>query len=171
MSQKNLPNQELQTVIRASELVAVHLKACSANCHNFPDQVLPANTKLEIAYNVRWSKSPDSSALACYIDFTVHGTSNKTYSAIKEGNKVFEVKATIASVYKLSDKELSDSAIATFATQNALFNCYPFARETISNLTMRLGLAPVTLPLLKARPKKSKAGENITDQEPKASFG
>jgi preprotein translocase subunit SecB len=149
MSNSTVSQQEVQKVVQASQLVAIHLKSCNSVCHVFPTAVEPHNTHLEINTSAAWNRTEQKDVLLCYIDVGAKGIAGKFNPAIKEGAPLFEARATIVAVYQLSEKSLIDEALEIFASQNALFNSYPFLREAISNLTAKMGIPPVLIPLLK----------------------
>jgi len=70
----------------------------------------------------------------------------------------FELDYEIESVYK-PDQE----AIAAFKDGNAVFNCWPYARECVQNITSRMILRPPPLPFLRVIPKPVKAAPKATE--------
>ena len=63
----------------------------------------------------------------------------------------------------------SQADLDAFKEGNAIFHCWPFFRELVQNLAMRMGLQISPLPLLrlapKAAPKKQPAGRSSRDQK------
>ncbi len=50
---------------------------------------------------------------------------------------------------EVNDIKLNKKAVKYFGTENAYFNIYPYLREFITNMSQRMRLSPVVLPLLK----------------------
>ncbi len=58
------------------------------------------------------------------------------------------IEATFELVYELPrSDEMTQSHFEAFAEINGLFNLWPFWRELVQNITMRMGLPPLTLPV------------------------
>jgi hypothetical protein len=70
-------------------------------------------------------------------------------------NLLFEVQCSFELLYDLTDKSFipEASSIAAFTNGNAIFNCWPYAREFVQSMTSRMALSPPPLPLLKIAPK------------------
>jgi len=48
-----------------------------------------------------------------------------------------------------SDGEVSDQFLEIFTSNNVSLNSWPYFRELVQNLTQRMGMPPLTVPLLK----------------------
>jgi len=68
---------------------------------------------------------------------------------------LFEAECTFELLYELIDKSFKpeSASIAAFKDGNAIFNCWPYAREFFNSVTTRMALSPPPLPLLKIIPK------------------
>lgn len=71
---------------------------------------------------------------------------------------VVQVAATFRLVYQISDPEgFTDEHYAAFAEINGMFNLWPYWRELVQNVTLRMGLPPLTLPVRRGvRTKKDR---------------
>jgi hypothetical protein len=67
-------------------------------------------------------------------------------------NCAFEVSYEIDEDYHPSNEELS-----SFSRGTAVFNCWPYAREFLRDITARIGHQTPALPLLRIVPKKADA--------------
>jgi hypothetical protein len=68
---------------------------------------------------------------------------------------VFEVAYRIRDSYAPNESEKS-----TFSRGTAVFNCWPYAREFLRDITARLGHQTPVLPLLRITPKKATSPES-----------
>jgi hypothetical protein len=68
---------------------------------------------------------------------------------------VFEVAYRIHDAYAPSDAERS-----SFSRGTAVFNCWPYAREFLRDVTARLGHQTPVLPLLRITPKRAPSAES-----------
>jgi hypothetical protein len=68
--------------------------------------------------------------------------------------QVFRVDCTFSLLYRLPDDYVpKKEELDAFRKGNAVFNCWPYAREFLQNMTMRLGLPVPPIPLLHMQPK------------------
>ena len=69
----------------------------------------------------------------------------------------FSIKASFILLYQLpTDKDFSIDDLNIFASVNGIFNCWPYWREIVQNLTTRMGLSPLIIPLLRIPKADSK---------------
>ncbi len=81
--------------------------------------------------------------------------------------RLFAVNCTFEVCYRILDDYVpSEDERSSFSKGTAVFNCWPYAREFLREITERLGHQAPPLPLLRIVPKKSPVAE-VTDQ-PKA---
>jgi hypothetical protein len=67
---------------------------------------------------------------------------------------LFGVECSFDLDYEVEDGyHPSPEAISAFKNGNAIFNCWPYARECVQNLTFRMGLRTPPLSLLRMIPK------------------
>jgi hypothetical protein len=81
--------------------------------------------------------------------------------ASKASKKTFSLGCTFELCYSLQEGySPSEKEIAAFKDGNAIFNCWPYAREFAQNIALRMGHAAPPLPLLRVVPQpQSSAGE------------
>jgi hypothetical protein len=69
--------------------------------------------------------------------------------------RVFLINSTFEVTYQMLDEySPSQDAIQSFSRGTAVFNCWPYAREFLSDITARMGHQAPALPLLRIAPKK-----------------
>jgi hypothetical protein len=74
-------------------------------------------------------------------------------SAVPPG-LLFNVQSAFDLDYRIEEGfEPTDESIGAFKDGNAVFNCWPYAREFVQSMTSRMGLTPPPLPLLRLIPK------------------
>jgi hypothetical protein len=67
---------------------------------------------------------------------------------------LFEVVCRYALIYRLDEGYApAQEQLDAFKDGNAVFHCWPYARELVQNLTMRMGLPIPPLPFLRLAPK------------------
>ncbi len=71
--------------------------------------------------------------------------------------RLFAVHCTFEVDYELRPPGFvpSDEELASFCRGTAVFNCWPYAREYLRDITSRIGHRAPTIPLLRIVPKKS----------------
>lgn len=70
--------------------------------------------------------------------------------------RLFFVTCTFEVTYRIVDGyHPSEDEKTSFAKGTALFNCWPYAREFLRDITARLGQQPPALPLLRITPKST----------------
>jgi preprotein translocase subunit SecB len=154
VKEKNVKSQ-LLSVIKATELAAIYLQGCNSSCLVFPTMVNPKNTNLDFTQNVTWSLNDKKDIFICFVTGRVKGNA--------ESKEQFEIQATFALSYKLHNPEFSKEALTEFAERNAVYNAFPYLREALSNLSTRMGIPPVTLPLLKPPIATNSEAQQISD--------
>jgi hypothetical protein len=83
------------------------------------------------------------------------------WDAAEPPERLFLVTCTFEVAYRINDGHIpTDEERSSFSRGTAVFNCWPYAREFLRDITARLGHQTPTLPLLRITPKK-------TDAEPK----
>jgi len=69
---------------------------------------------------------------------------------------LFSIECSFDVEYEIeSGFQPSPEAIAVFKDGNAVFNCWPYAREFLQSITSRLGHQTPAIPLLRIVPKKA----------------
>jgi hypothetical protein len=71
-----------------------------------------------------------------------------TMKAGGSADQKLEVKATFAINYSMkSSAEFAESEYQAFAELNGVHNAWPFWRELVLNLTSRMGISPIVIPV------------------------
>jgi hypothetical protein len=68
---------------------------------------------------------------------------------------LFNVESAFDADYEIEDRSFSPTpeSITAFKDGNAIFNCWPYAREFVQSMTGRMAVHPPPLPLLRFVPK------------------
>lgn len=78
--------------------------------------------------------------------------------------RAFQVNCTFEAVYEMMDGyEPSEDAKRSFSRGTAVFNCWPYAREFLRDITARLGHQTPVLPLLRITPKVSESTQDVIE--------
>ena len=78
--------------------------------------------------------------------------------------RIFLVNCTFEVCYRLRDAYVpSDAERSSFSRGTAVFNCWPYAREFLRDITARLGHQVPVLPLLRITPKKAEAKPGVLE--------
>ena len=82
--------------------------------------------------------------------FQVHGYDSSDCPAL-----LFSVECAFDLDYEIQDKsfEPTEQSISAFKDGNAIFNCWPYARELVNSLTSRMDLHVPPFPFLRIVPK------------------
>ena len=90
--------------------------------------------------------------LRIQVKFNVHGETSADPPV-----RLFALDCAFDLDYELHDKsfEPSPESVAAFKDGNAVFNCWPYTREFVQNMTARMGLDLPPLPFLRIVPKQA----------------
>jgi preprotein translocase subunit SecB len=94
-------------------------------------------------------------ALAAIARVTVKGST-------EDGESIFQCKATIQLTYGFTSPSadpVPQDILQFFAVNNVPVNAWPYVRELVSSVTMRMGVGTVVLGLLKAVPHSEARNE------------
>lgn len=95
----------------------------------------------------------NGSLLVIQVSFESNGTDSSS-----SARTMFDINCTFELLYALPDGYVPTQVeIDAFKTGNAVFNCWPYAREFIQSIASRLGFHPPPIPLLRMSPKRNKA--------------
>lgn len=89
-------------------------------------------------------------------EMTIRQAEDDPSFKVADGERIAEILVALTSLYTIRpfddepDEPLSESELSAFAESSGKFALYPFVREAIHELTSRLSLPPLTLPMLKA---------------------
>jgi hypothetical protein len=74
---------------------------------------------------------------------------------------VVRVKMVFELAYRLPDgMNVSEEVLAQFGSTNGVFNAWPYARQLAHDTSLRMGLPPLVLPLLRIPELQSEPGES-----------
>ena len=97
-------------------------------------------------YKAEHKYNESDKTLVAHVSFMASGG-----RADVEDDELFKVEAAFVASYAFSDDEpIAPEAVDAFAKLNGVFNCWPFWREYLQSSTVRMGLPPLTLPLITA---------------------
>lgn len=131
------------------ELVSIRLKKASVS-YLAEEDALPATLSLRLSHKAVASRIRESD-IRFEVEFSLNGI-----NAGANDNVIFTVDCIFQADYHLKPEYVpAEEAIEAFRQGNAVFNCWPFAREFFDNLTHRMGLHIPSLPLLRVRAKQS----------------
>jgi hypothetical protein len=148
------------------------LSALQANCEIHSVTLLSCNVikaktgsgKFKEPYSVKPALS--NIAPSCQDGFLVVEVSFEysAWDASEPPERLFLVNCTFEVSYKLRDdyRPTSDQ-LASFGRGTAVFNCWPYAREFLQDITSRIGHQTPALPLLRIVPKKSEPKNQTID--------
>jgi hypothetical protein len=84
------------------------------------------------------------------------------WDSSEPSERLFLVNCTFETIYKIRDDySPSEEEKSSFARGTAVFNCWPYAREFLRDITTRLGHQTPVLPLLRITPKKAEPQEQM----------
>jgi hypothetical protein len=77
------------------------------------------------------------------------------WDSSEPSERLFQVNCTFEVSYQLNDNyNPSAEEVTSFSRGTAVFNCWPYAREFLQDVTSRIGHRAPALPLLRIVPKK-----------------
>lgn len=126
------------------QLKDIRLERCVCRCEASAD-----NLPSEVAHTYSASQTIDSEChLTARIAFNLavsHGGSDGATAPI-------QIEAVFVVLYGLpKDHAFSESHAMAFADRNAVFNAWPYWREFVQSMTVRMGLPALTLPVFRIR--------------------
>jgi hypothetical protein len=152
-----IPRDTLKQVSAVAPKVEIRsIQLVQSNC-TVDDVTGPTEGETESKHRVTFDYTPDG-LLAVRVQFTLNG------KPVGGGKNFLSILATFRLLYESTEPEESDlrtfpkDQMDAFIHTNAVHNAWPYWREFAQNLTVRAGLPPLTLPLLKLR-KAPKAQE------------
>lgn len=123
----------------------------------------------DIDRTVRVEANREKNMIVVFPSFELKG-----YSDIEKAkhNKPFlKIRAMFALVYEAKDlSELSDKAFDSFGHANGVYNAWPYWREFVQNVTTRMGLPSLTIPVFRIvsqPPKKALTVRRATKKKKK----
>lgn len=101
----------------------------------------------------------DSSTLLAQVRFTLAA------KASIEAEKPFvEIGATFQLLYQGENiGDIPHQSWSSFASVNAVHNAWPYLRELVQSISSRMSVPPLTVPLLKVQPAKTRQEQKKSD--------
>jgi hypothetical protein len=92
-------------------------------------------------------------------DFDFH-----SFDGSEEGIQVFDLGCTFELDYQLPENcEPTEEQLDAFKKGNAVYNCWPYVRELVQNITARMGFQPPPLPLLRVKIREDALRNEMAD--------
>ena len=147
--------KDFQKVVQSAFLREVTLISSQCECRAHHSLLKPENILLDFQKTVDANSFPykdkeNAGDLFSYILFAVTGKTQKTLGKLKKNDLIFSISAQFVAHYEIQNiKDLNKTALKKFGEENGFFNVYPFLREFISQMSLRLNIPPIFIPLLK----------------------
>jgi hypothetical protein len=142
----------LKEIIGSVQLAGVRLSELTA-AGNLPEDGV-RNALVEIAHSAK-VKDRTSDRFMVTATITVRMTrQGRGKRAIRHGpTTTLSLQAAFDLLYELPKaKDFSAAALSHFANVNGVYNAWPYWRELVQSITVRMGLPPVVLPVFRIAP-------------------
>ncbi len=109
----------------------------------------------DVDRTVRVEVDKDKNRIVVFPKFELKGYSGKKKA--EQDEPFLNIKAMFALVYRAKDlSKLSKKAFDSFGQANGIYNAWPYWREFVQNVTTRMGLPSLTVPVFRivAPPQK-----------------
>ena len=141
------------------EIDSVTLQSCSAT-----------RAKAGVAFTEPFSARPALSNVASSMQgqYLVAEVSFEytAWDSSEPPERLFLVTCNLDVSYRVRDGYMpTEAERSSFSRGTAVFNCWPYAREFLQDITARLGHRTPVLPLLRITPKKSEGAEAAPDPQ------
>jgi len=108
-------------------------------------EAIKGKKSYEIERSAKVETSGESPLIMVFARFRLHAPSEEDPK-----KSVLDIGASFLLVYKGEDvKGFDKETLEEFADINGLFNAWPYWREFVQNVTTRMGLPPLTVPVLR----------------------
>ena len=159
--------EEIQSAIALQtkcEVKEIGLRHCHASLEGRESDLKPPFS-LRVSHNSTANAILDG-ILRIEARFQVQGYDSSSPSAL-----LFSIECAFDLDYEINDKDFEPlpESIAAFKDGNAIFNCWPYARELVSSLTSRMDLQVPALPFLRMVPKRPTTATHKAPIEPAVS--
>lgn len=112
--------------------------------------------KVDISRNVNLEIDKEKELLFVIVEFTLNASIEGVESP------VIIITGSFLLIYKLKDFDgLTDESYRSFAEVNAVFNVWPYWREYVQSVTVRMGLPSLTIPVFRI----SKSSDKETNKD------
>jgi hypothetical protein len=132
------------------ELRRVVLSSCQASVES--TEAIDRSAMTFRLSHLSSAKAVADGVLRIQVKFSVHGE-----SIAEPPVRLFLLECAFDLDYELHDKsfEPTPESVTAFKDGNAVFNCWPYTREFVHNITARMGLDLPPLPFLRIVPKQA----------------
>jgi preprotein translocase subunit SecB len=154
---KTDPQQNLKDLLREMELQQIWIEKASVESHVLPAKE-PEDKKADIAVSANF-RHLDDSELLVNTEFTVTTTDSNDKEFAK-------IEVTFSSRYKTKIK-MTDDAFESFVLNIQMPQVVPYVREFVQNMTARMSLSRMTLPLWKSAQLKPSPDKQEKSEPPK----
>jgi len=149
ISQEQSELNAAQPLISKSELKRIRLRQCHAPLEG-------EESSLKGPFSLAQTHTSRANAVMgrlLRIEVSFHFQS---FDASENKAELFSIQCSFDLDYELEEGyQPPAEAIESFKNGNAIFNCWPYARECVQSITNRMGTNPPPLPLLRMVPKKA----------------
>lgn len=136
-----------QVIQSKCELKQIVLAKCDVAAFGAEDQ-FKAPFKLHFTHESSAALNERNLVIKARFDF-------KSVDASEHGAPVFNLLCVYELAYALQDGcDPNLPQIDAFKRGNAVYNCWPYVREFVQNITARMGFQPPPLPLLRVKLKQ-----------------
>lgn len=136
------------------ELKRVVLRHCHVS-HDGSEETSSPPFSLRISTNSIANAIGDDGALRIEVRFHV-----QSYDSAAPPVLLFSIECAFEVEYELAEGfHPTPDSVDAFKDGNAIFNCWPYAREFVQNVTSRMEMNPPALPLLRMIPKPKQAND------------
>jgi hypothetical protein len=154
ISQEQKELKAARELMLKSELKRVRLRRCHVELQG-------EESNLRVPFGL--AESHNAAATLVGVDNTLRievAFSFQAFDASEGKVSLFSIQCSFDLDYELeSGYHPGHEAIDAFKDGNAVFNCWPYARECVQSLAGRMALRPPPLPLLRIVPKPKLSGK------------
>jgi hypothetical protein len=159
-------SQEPEEIRKAFELQAncelrrVVLRSCQASVES--TEAIDRSAMSFRLSHVSSANAIVDGVLRIQVKFSVHGE-----SGAEPPVRLFLLESAFDLDYEFHDNsfEPSPESVTAFKDGNAVFNCWPYTREFVHNITARMGLDLPPLPFLRIVPKQAAVHRETVKEE------
>jgi hypothetical protein len=155
----------LESAIKVSDRIDLKsVKLLDCNCRlkpNYPE----GQKDFEMDTSSQFDVNKEKSIVGVFIGFTLNAFSKEVDH--KKENSFLNIGATFLLLYKINNTEgLDDLAFKSFAEINGVYNAWPYWREFVQNISGRMGLSPLTVPVFRIAPPPTKKVDTKKEEAP-----
>lgn len=105
-----------------------------------------SQTVVDLKHDVKTERANDGNVFVARVQFKLK------VSTAEESGEFMGIDSVFQLWYEVDEPEtVNDDELAAFAEINAVHTAWPYLRELVHSVTGRMGLQPMTVPLLKIR--------------------